>query len=105
MYQGKTNQVAKVWATIGGQQISEIPSGAIVSGGAPAAGYAYINAGSYNGKSWKAGYTKSTWLSNYVEIVVTPPPPPPPDPEVTLKHKINVYSDGSYQVDDGPVIP
>ncbi len=28
-----------------------------------------------------------------------------PDPAVTLKHTINVYSDGSIQVDNGPVIP
>lgn len=72
MYRGITSQVAKVWATIGGSQIDEIPAGATVTGGAPASGYAHINAGA----SWKAGYTKTIWLKNYAEVVITPPPPP-----------------------------
>ena len=30
---------------------------------------------------------------------------PAPDPTVTLKHTINVYSDGSIQVDNGAIVP
>lgn len=83
MYQGKTNQVAKVWGTIGGAQISEIPSGATVTGDAPSGGYAYIYVGSYGGKTWKAGFTKTAFLTGYT-LVVTPPPPPPPPVETPL---------------------
>lgn len=103
MYRGTTKQIAKVWITIGGSQISEIPAGATVTGSAPASsGYAYINAGTFAGKTWKAGYTRTLWLSMYQPVDVTPPPPPPPT--VTLKHTIEVYSDGSIKV-DGIAIP
>lgn len=37
-----------------------------------------------------------------MELVASTPPPPS---GVTLKHTIKTYSDGSYQVDDGPVTP
>ena len=76
MYQGKTNQVAKVWGVIGGAQISEIPAGATVKGDAPSGGYAYIYTGTYNGKTWKAGFTKTAFLTGYSQIVVVPPDPP-----------------------------
>jgi GH25 family lysozyme M1 (1,4-beta-N-acetylmuramidase) len=73
MYQGKTSMIAKVWDTISGQQIKELPAGTVVKGDAPAAGYAHIT-------SPVNGYTKTIWLVNYAPTVVVPPPPPPPTP-------------------------
>jgi lysozyme len=73
MYQGKTSMIAKVWDTVGGQQIKELPAGTVVKGDAPAVGYAHIT-------SPVNGYTKTIWLINYAPIVVAPPPPPPPTP-------------------------
>src|ERR1051325_11529253 len=94
MYHGTTNSIAKVWDRVGGAAISEIPSGAYVTGQRPVNGYAFIYAGSYNGHTWKAGYTKAGWLSNYVEAVVQPPMP-----TVTRTHVIEVFSDGSVKID------
>lgn len=96
MYQGKTNQIAKIWATVGGAQISEIPSGATVQGDAPSGGYAYIYTGSYNGKTWKAGFTKTAFLTGYTQVITPPPPPPPTD--VTLVWTVDYYSDQHIEV-------
>ena len=98
MYQGKTNQIAKVWGVINGAQISEIPSGATVQGDAPSGGYAYIYTGSYNGKTWKAGFTKTAWLTGYALVVTPPPPPPPPPTDNPLVWTIKYYDDQHIEV-------
>lgn len=94
MYRGKTNQSAKIWNSIGGTQIDTVPSGATVEGDAPSGGYAFL-------ASPARGYTKTIWLSNY-DLVTTPPPVDPPTK--TQTHVIDVFSDGSIEV-DGNVIP
>jgi len=77
MYEGTTNQQAKVWDYIGGTNIANIPSGTRVQGNAPAGGYAYITS-----PSQYKGFTKTIWLSNYKEVVTPPPPDTTPDPTV-----------------------
>lgn len=51
----------------------------------------------------KAVIINLTLTDNVEEPGTQPPPPPPADP--TIKHRLNIYSNGSYQVDDGPIIP
>lgn len=100
MWKGRTNTAAKLWREPGVGQIDTIPSGTDVTGDAPLGEYVYL-------RTPKAGYTKKLWLSNYALVPVEPPPPPPPpeEPTITIKHTIRIYSNGSYAVDDGPVIP
>jgi hypothetical protein len=100
MFQGTTRQVAKVWESVGGRQIGEIPAGRTVTGHAP------LSSGYVRLVTPQSGFTKTQWLSGYVEIVVIPPPPPPPPPPSgrTVTHVIDIFSDGSITV-DGNSIP
>lgn len=76
MYEGKTNQIAKIWNSVGGMQIDQIASGVTVRGYAPVGDYVQL-------VQPVAGWTKKIWLSNYVEVTSPPPPPPPPSPTPT----------------------
>lgn len=98
MYQGTTNALAKVWNTIGGQQIDELKAGTAVKGDAPRAdGYVLL-------ASPVLGYTKKAWITSYQEFT-SPLPEPEPIPTKTVKHVIRVFTDGSIQIDDGAIIP
>lgn len=97
MYKGKTRELAKIWSSIGGTQVSQVPANTDVTGDAPRSdGYVFL-------RTPRVGFTKTIWLTNYVEVVTPPPPPPPPPPtEVTLVHTIDIYSDGSITIDGNP---
>lgn len=98
MYRGTTNSLAKIWNSVGGQQITSVPSGTTVTGDAPGAnGYTYL-------RTPQAGFTKTMWLSNYNVVTAPPPPPPPPPPDgqPTLTHEIDIFSDGSITIDGNP---
>ena len=97
MWKGTTNTIAKLWRDPGVGQIDTIQAGTAVTGDAPLGEYVYL-------RTPKVGYTKKIWLSGYVLITTPPPPPPEEPPVVTLKHTVKIYSNGSYSVDDGPVI-
>lgn len=106
MYKGVTTQVAKIWKEPGKSQIDQLPANKIVRGDAPVGDYVYLH-------EPVKGYTKKVWLKDYKPETTTPtnpppPPPPPPDPDpdptptVTLKHVIDVFSDGSIRIDGHP---
>lgn len=75
MYRGKTSEPAKVWSVIGGTQVTTIPTNTTVEGDAPSGGYARITS-----PTQYAGYTKTMWLTGYIQVITPPPPPPPVDP-------------------------
>lgn len=92
-YKGVCTQLAKVWSSIGGAQISEVKVNQSITGDSETivSGTKYIHL-----TSPINGWSKAQWF-NY--SIVTEPPPPPPPSTVTLKHTIEVYSDGSLKVD------
>jgi lysozyme len=51
------------------------------------------------------GITETYAYANSGLYIRTDPAPIDPQPAATLKHTIKIYSDGSYQVDSGNVIP
>jgi GH25 family lysozyme M1 (1,4-beta-N-acetylmuramidase) len=91
MYSGKTAVVAKLWNSIGGSQIGEIPAGTTVTGDAPANGYAYI-------RTPKQGYTKTIWLTDYKQVPVVPPPPPDTTlPDLPYNYTFTIGEGSPYQ--------
>lgn len=102
-YTGKAIQDAKVWATVGGQQVNTIKTGTSIRADQEVivSGVKYLRL-----TSPYFGWSKAQWfLYSITTTPPPPPPPPPPEPTVTLKHTIKIYTDGSYQVDDGAIIP
>jgi hypothetical protein len=64
-----------------------------------------INGVAVVGDEWvSAGATQQYIKWDWVNVT-DPAPDPDPDPTITLKHTIKIYSNGGYQVDDGPVVP
>lgn len=98
MHRGTTKEPAKVWEGVGVRQIDTLPAGTTVTGDAPRSdGYVLL-------RTPRVGYTKLIWLQNYNLVTVEPPPPPPPPPgDPTLKHVIDIFSDGSILVDGNPI--
>jgi GH25 family lysozyme M1 (1,4-beta-N-acetylmuramidase) len=82
-YEGKTTTTAKIWDSIGGTNIDNIPSNTTVRGNAPSGGYALLTSPVY-------GYTKTQWLNNYHLVETTPPPvdPPPVEPPPTTDPQV-----------------
>ena len=96
MHQGTTSTTVKIWMYRGNTQIDEVRSGTTVRGNPPEGDYTFL-------LEPVVGWTKTMWLKDYKQILTPPPPPAPePEPTVTLKHTIEVYSDGSIRVDGGP---
>jgi GH25 family lysozyme M1 (1,4-beta-N-acetylmuramidase) len=99
MWKGRTATIAKLWNQPNGQQIDQLPAGVDVTGDAPVGEYVYL-------RTPKAGYTKKIWLTGYALVTTEPPPPPDPDPDpeptITLKHTVEVFSDGSLRIDGDP---
>lgn len=56
-----------------------------------------------DGSIFQLGEFCKVSVTNLITEDLTTPPPPPSD--VTLVHTIRIYSDGSYQVDNGPITP
>lgn len=99
-FEGKSTYApAKVWEAPGKTQVDLIPVlGTFVRIDAEqtVSGVKYVHL-TYP----TVGWSKAIWFK-YAPVVVNPPPPPPPDPTVTLKHTIEVYSNGSLKIDGIP---
>lgn len=63
----------------------------------------YSDSGRQNGFLANDLNIPSDWYAEELGLDVTPPPPPPPPPSTVAKtHDVDVYSDGSVQIDGHP---
>lgn len=107
MHKGTAPSNFDVWDQPNGIKIGHIRAGEVVTGSPNNTEWVRLN-NAVGGRT--PVYTKRTFLGSWYQPVTTPeptpepPPPPPPDPEptVTLKHVIQVYSDGSLRIDGEP---
>ena len=84
---------AKLWSTYKSgslsNQVATLKLGTIVTGSNIGNGILQLTS--------PQGYSKALWFE---QVVITVPNDPP---TVTLKHVIDIYSDGSIKVDGNPV--